>query len=369
MLPSPLLLPARTIAGEGALARLPAEAEALGLGRQGLIVHGRALTERGRLEALTAAFPEGNRPGLWRHAGGEPTLAEVERLRAALRRVRPDWVAAVGGGSVLDLAKAATGLLAAPAAVADYQAGAPIPAAATPLIAVPTTAGTGSEATVVAVLTDTGRNRKQSIRHPSFMPRLVLLDPTLLHDCPRPVVAAAGMDALTQSYESYVSRHATPFTRALSELALQTIATALPALYDGDRAAAGPLLQGSYLAGLALSHARLGVVHGLAHPLGARWHAPHGLVCACCLPAALRFNAAATAAARRRLRTLLGCDLEELVAHLMDHFKLVSPFKGQPLRDSEAMLRETLASGSTAANPRSVSAADALALLREIFAS
>lgn len=368
MLPSLLLLPARTLAGDGALARLPQEAGAFG--RRGMIVHGRALAAGGRLEALLAGFPADGAPGLWRHTGGEPTLEQVEALRAELRRLRPDWVAAVGGGSVVDLAKAAAGLRDAPAAAADYQAGAPIPPAVTPFIAVPTTAGTGSEATVVAVLTDTRANLKRSIRHPSFMPRLVLLDPTLLHDCPRPVLAASGMDALTQAYESYVSRHATPFTRALSELALQAIATSLPAMYDGDRAAAGPLLQGSYLAGLALSHARLGIVHGLAHPLGARWHAPHGLVCACCLPAALRYNAAATGAARRRLRLLLGRDLEELVAELMAHCALVSPFKGQPLRDCEGILREALApAGSAAANPRHVTEEDAMALLREIFAA
>jgi alcohol dehydrogenase class IV len=153
-------------------------------------------------------------------------------------------------------------------------------------------------------------------------------------------------------------------------MALQAIATTLPAMYDGDRAAAGPLLQGSYLAGLALSHARLGIVHGLAHPLGARWHAPHGLVCACCLPAALRFNATATAAARQRLTLLLGRDIEDLVAELMAHFELVSPFKGQPLRDCDGILRETIGSaGSTAANPRNVTAEDAMALLREIFAT
>lgn len=367
MLPSPLLLPGRTLAGDGALLRLPEETG--GFGARGVIVHGRALLAADGLAKLQAAFPAGAVPRAWRHTGGEPTLDDVERLRAELRRERPDWVAAVGGGSVLDLAKAAAGLLDAPAPVADYQAGTPVPPATLPLLAVPTTAGTGSEATVVAVLTDSRRDLKQSIRHPTFMPRVVILDPLLLHDCPRPTIAAAGLDALTQAYESHVSRHATPFTRALSALALRSIVRALPAFHDGDRAAAREMLEGSYLAGVALSHARLGVVHGLAHPLGARWRAAHGLVCACCLPAVLRFNAPAVAADHAWLRELCGGDFADFVAGLLERFRLRSPFRGQPLRDREAIVRETLRSGSTAANPRPVGEADVAALLEEIFAA
>ena len=153
--------------------------------------------------------------------------------------------------------------------------------------AAPTTAGTGSEATVVAVLTDPEQTLKQSIRHPSYMPKLVLLDPDLLAGCPPATVAAAGLDAFVQAFESYTSRHATPFTRALSELALAHLSRALLPLYQGDAGAAADMLEASYLAGIALSHARLGVIHGLAHPLGVRFHAAHGLVCARCLPAAL----------------------------------------------------------------------------------
>ncbi|MDD5705638.1 MAG: iron-containing alcohol dehydrogenase [Kiritimatiellae bacterium] len=365
MLPNPLLLPARTLTGEGCLLRLPEAVREFG--QRGVIVHGRALLGGGRLAQLLAAFPSGAQIRAYRHAGGEPTLDEVESLRGELRRDRPDWVAAVGGGSVLDLAKAAAGLADAPATAADYQSGTPIPTATLPFVAVPTTAGTGSEATVVAVLTDSRRNLKQSIRHPSFMPRVVILDPLLLHDCPRATLAAAGLDALTQAYESLVSRYATPFTRALSELALKGIVESLPPMFDGDRAAAPRLLESSYLAGLALSHARLGVVHGLAHPLGARWHAAHGLVCACCLPAALRFNAAATAGDMARLKQLIGQDFAELIETWLRKFGLTSPFKGTPLRETADIVRETLASGSTAANPRPVTGDDVIALLREIF--
>ena len=365
LLPPQLLLPSRTLAGAGTITKLGVEARTFG--SRGLLVHGRALAAAGRLERLRAALPDGMTLLTHVHAGGEPTLDEVEAVRARLLANPVDWVAAVGGGSVIDLAKAAAGLCGAPQPVAAYQAGAAIPPARLPLLAAPTTAGTGSEATVVAVLTDAARVLKQSIRHPSFMPRLVILDPELLQGCPPAVVAASGMDAFVQAFESYTSRSATPFTRALSELALVRIAHALPAVYGGDWSCAADLLEGSYVAGLALSHARLGVVHGLAHPLGGRWHVPHGLACAACFPAALKFNRPVIAADLAHLRASLGCDVETWLETNMARMQLVSPFRGQPLREHDAIVAETLASGSTAANPRPVTADDVQGLLEEIF--
>ncbi len=365
MIPSSLLLPARTIAGTGSIAKLAAEAAVFG--SDGVLVHGRSLEASGTLRAVVDAAPRGVRIVPYAHGGGEPTLDDVDRLRAFLRDRPCDWVAAVGGGSVIDLAKAAAGLRDAPEPTAAYQAGAPIPPAVLPFVAAPTTAGTGSEATVVAVLTDPARALKQSIRHPSFLPRLVVLDAGLLRSCPPRTIAASGLDAFVQALESHVSRHATPFTRALSELALAAIDRTLLPVYHGDFSGAADLLEGSYLAGIALSHARLGVVHGLAHPLGSRWHAAHGLTCAVCLPAALAFNRPVIGVALAGLRDRLGVDVEARVAEWMAAMRLVSPFAGEPVRDREAIIRETLASGSTAANPRPVAAADVDALLQAIF--
>ncbi|MEI8243739.1 MAG: iron-containing alcohol dehydrogenase [bacterium] len=365
LLPSQLLLPGRTLAADSAILQLGTEAQVFGT--CGMLVHGRSLAASGKLAAILSAAPAGMAITCHAHPGGEPTTDEVETLRAHLRAPRFDWVAAVGGGSVIDLAKAAAGLRDAPERVCAYQAGNPIPPATLPLIAAPTTAGTGTEATVVSVLTDASCSLKQSIRHPSFMPRLVILDPTLLRSCPPATLAAAGMDAFVQAFESYTSRFATPLTRVLSELALVRIAGALPAVHDGDWSRASDLLQGSYLAGVALSHARLGVVHGLAHPLGARWHAAHGVVCAACFPAALRFNRPAIQNDLSRLRVLLGCDVEELVAGWMTQMHLASPFPGTRITDGEAIVREVLASGSTNANPRPVTAEHVKTLLADLF--
>lgn len=367
MLPETLLLPAETHAVDGGIHDLPRVVAPFG--RRGVIVHGSALASGERLEALLQACREEglSPPVTVRHKGGEPTLDDVERLRSDLRRERPQWVAAIGGGSVMDLAKAATGLLNAPLAISAYFEGASIPAATVPLIAAPTTAGTGSEATIVAVLTDPASRRKRSIRHPSFMPRQVILDPQLMEGCPRSVLAAAGMDALTQAYESYVSRGATDFTRALSETALVAIVRSLPLLYHGTQAAAASMLQGSFVAGLALSHARLGLVHGLAHPLGARWNVPHGQVCAICLPHVLRYNAGTAAKAHEVLKARLGRPLEEIVLDFNRNFRLRNPFSGTLLKEVETIVDETLRSGSTAANPRLVKDSDVMTILLRLF--
>jgi alcohol dehydrogenase class IV len=366
LLPSQLLLPQRTVAQAGAAQRLAREAA--GFGARGLLVHGRSLQRSGQLNAILTEAPTGVTVRAWCHAeGGEPTVGAVEALRGELRANRPDWVAAVGGGSVIDLAKAAAGLADASEPAAYYQTdNAALPPATLPLIAAPTTAGTGSEATVVAVLTDPARTLKQSIRHPSYMPRLVILDPGLLKGCPPATVAAAGLDAFVQAFESYTSRHATPFTRALSELALTRIARALLPLYRGDGEAAAEMLEASYLAGVALSHARLGVIHGLAHPLGARFGVAHGLVCACCLPACLAFNREAVAADLDALEKRHGLNVEAQVETWLAAMGLENPFSGRRVADLDAFTRETLASGSTAANPRPVTAEDVAALLSAI---
>lgn len=365
LLPDTLLLPGRTFCGDGALLKL-AEAVAA-FGSTGVIVHGRAFSGPLRDETL-ARFPPSARVSTYRYAGDEPTLEAVEALRSALRERSPDWVAAIGGGSVLDAAKAAAGLLHAPAPVRDYHRGAAIPPATTPLIAVPTTAGTGSEATIVAVLTDAETTLKQSIRQAGFMPRTVILDPRLLLSCPPATLAAAGMDAVTQAYESWVSRYATPFTRDLSARSLRALVRALPAMAGGDTSAARDLLEGSYLAGLALSHARLGLVHGLAHPLGIRARAPHGVVCACCLPLAIRFNASAAAGIHADIEAAIGTPLVDWVEQTLAALGIRSPFTGDPPPDRAAVIEETLRSGSTRANPREVTASDVDRLLVRLYA-
>lgn len=335
------LLPPRTacvgetLSGRGTLTQLPALA-AQNFGPRGFIVTGRHSTLEGH----------------WRRsATGEPTTDEVDALRTILADAKPDWVAAIGGGSVLDLAKAATGLCQLSQSTAYYQAHPEeLRPSSIPFLAAPTTAGTGSEATTVSVLTCTEKHLKASIRHPSWLARLVVLDADTLNGAPQEVIVHSGLDAYTQAYESLVSRYATPYTQQLSRLGLATIRRTLPQVAKGDYAPAQQLLEASYLVGVAFAQSHLGVVHGLAHPLGARYHIPHGACCAACLPAAVAFN-----------------QIYKLDLSLLDEVGFRNPFCGKTLSEREQIVAETLASGSTRANPRTVSAADAAALLETIF--
>ena len=367
VLPRNLTLPARTRIGGGVRRELLSECEVFG--RHGLIVHGSAFEQSGLRAELPDRRGDGLSVALWKHPTGEPTLGQLQDLLAKARHVCADWVAGVGGGSVLDLAKACAGLLHATESPRAYHDGAPLPLSRTPFIAAPTTAGTGSEATTVSVLTNEQTGVKKSIRHASHMAQCVLLDHELLWNCPPPVIASSGMDALTQAVESFVSTGASWITDALALKALELIAGSLEDVYGGERGTATEaLLLGSYLAGVALSNARLGLVHGLAHPLGARAHLPHGLVCAVCLPHVLRFNREAMGEKYARLSTATGADLLHEVERLLGRLGIASPFAGKPFADPGEIVQETLASGSTKANPRAATAEDVMRILTTLTA-
>ena len=364
--PESIILPARTLTGAGMAGRLLPECALFG--QRGLIVHGRSLVQHGVLARILQTTPADCQVKSWEHAGGEPTLEDLDRLRMVARKHRADWVAGVGGGSVLDLAKACAGLFHAAQAPTVYHDGTPLETPGIPFIAVPTTAGTGSEATVNSVLTNTAAQVKKSIRDPMLMARLVLLDPDLLAHCPQSVIAHAGMDAFTQAVEAFTSRYATWMSDSLALQAVALIAANLEAVYrDGVSEQRMGLLTGSYLGGLGFSMGRLGVVHGLAHPLGLRYHAPHGLVCGICLPYAIELNHEAMGAKYDRLSQAVGADLLDWTRRTLDHLEMTSPFKGKALVEKEIIIKKTLPSWSTQANPKPITAADVEWLLRRIF--
>jgi alcohol dehydrogenase class IV len=285
------------------------------------------------------------------------------------RDFRAQFVIALGGGSVLDLGKACAGLLGTMAALEDIHDGrAPIKTNGIPWCGVPTTAGTGSEATQVSVLTSGRSGVKKGLRAPHMQASLVVLDPGLLAGSPKHVMAHAGLDALTQAVESFVSRGATRLTEELALLGLQLVSSNLKEVTrDPGSSMAEPLLMGSFLTGVAFSSSRLGVVHGLAHPLGSRYHLPHGLVCGVCLPAAIRFNRQSMGEKYEIMSEACGADLQEMSEGLLQTLEVSNPFAGQPIADREAMIEEVLSSGSTRHNPRTVTARDAEELLEEVF--
>ena len=231
---------------------------------------------------------------------GEPSPQLVDAVARQYRGQGIDVVVGIGGGSVLDAAKAMAGLLRIENSVMDFLEGVgpelPYPGPSVPFIAVPTTAGTGSEATKNAVLSQPGAGGfKKSFRHDSLVARTALLDPELLATCPPPLIAADGMDALTQLLESYVSTKANPFTDAL---ALSGIAAARDSLLpwyhgQGDIAAhRRGMAYAALLSGITLAQVGLGSVHGLAAPLGAFFPMPHGVVCGTLVAACTETNLA-----------------------------------------------------------------------------
>jgi alcohol dehydrogenase class IV len=305
----------------------------------------------------------------WEHPGGEPSLEHLQALLDSARDFKAQFVIALGGGSVLDLGKACAGLLGTMAALEDIHDGhAPINTNGIPWCGVPTTAGTGSEATQVSVLTNGRSGVKKGLRAPHMQASLVVLDPGMLAGSPKHVIAHAGLDALTQAVESFVSRGATRLTEELALLGLELVSSNLKEVTrDPGSSMAEPLLMGSFLTGVAFSSSRLGVVHGLAHPLGSRYHLPHGLVCGVCLPAAIRFNRQSMGEKYELMSEACGADLQEVVASLLQTLEMANPFAGQPIVDREAMIDEVLSSGSTRHNPRAVTRRDVEELLKEVF--
>lgn len=299
MTPFAIASPPRILFGRGEADRAPALLA--GFGRRGIVVHGANPARAGWLiSALDADV-------LALACAAEPTLADLEAALPAARAHAPDWVAAIGGGAVLDMGKALAALIPSPGPAMDHLevVGRSLPLAADPLpfIALPTTAGTGAEATRNAVIGLPELGRKVSLRDDRMIARLAIVDPALTDGCPRGVTLASGLDALVQVIEPYVSCKATPYTDALTLPVIAPGFAALRRLMEGDDLAARDQLAWTSLCGgLALSNAGLGAVHGFAGVIGGMTGAAHGAICGALLGPVLRANrAAATGEARDRL--------------------------------------------------------------------
>ena len=294
--PFQLLLPGRILFGRGEAAKTAGLAA--GFGPRVLLVHGRDAARAAWLRA------DLDRAGCKVHAltcGQEPDLPMLEAALAEARVFAPDVVIGLGGGSVLDLAKALAGLIPATGAVLDHLEGVgrglPLTQSPLPFIAVPTTSGTGAEATKNAVIDVPAQRRKVSLRDDRMMARLAIVDPALTDGCPRGVTLASGLDALTQVIEPYVCNRANPASDALARAAIPMALAALPVLMQGEDAAARDTMAWVSLSGgIALANAGLGAVHGLAGVIGSVTGAAHGAICGTLLPFVIAANRAAVPA-------------------------------------------------------------------------
>jgi alcohol dehydrogenase len=280
--------------GEGLFQRLGE----IATGQRIMLVTSAGFTRRG----LTARVSDllGDRLiGVLDQVESNPGLVELDAEVVVLRAQRPDQLIAIGGGSVLDTAKVLTAIIGAPDGwtLACYFAGEkplrdwPRPS----LVAIPTTAGTGSEVTPFATVWDKVASKKLSLAGPALLPTLALLDPELTLDLPEDVSVSTGLDAISQAIESIWSRKSNAVTEAW---ALQALRLALPTLArivadPRDIKARRAMMEASLLAGLAISHTRTALAHSMSYPLTAHHGLPHGLACSFTLPAILEFNASA----------------------------------------------------------------------------
>lgn len=271
------------------------------IGREAKILHGTAAfivasegdvgeSQAKRISDILTA--EGLKTQLFCEAVPNPTVTAVEKGLEAYRGGRSDIIVAVGGGSAIDTAKA-IGLLASNGGnIKDYEGVNKTRHAMPPLIAISTTAGTGSEVTQFAVITDERERSKFTIVDWHMTPNVSVNDPEMMVSMPPPLTAATGMDALTHAVEAYVSKNATPVTDAKAYKAVELAARGLrKAVLDGnDIDAREDMCYASFLAGTAFNNAGLGLVHAMAHPLGGMYNLPHGLCNALLLRHVVKFN-------------------------------------------------------------------------------
>ncbi|NPV08759.1 MAG: iron-containing alcohol dehydrogenase [Anaerolineae bacterium] len=371
-------LPVTVVTGDGCIAQLGAQVAPLGT--QALLVCGASARASGTLgRALDSLNQAGVAAEVFDRVRGEPTLQVVAEGIACARGRAADVLVGLGGGSAMDAAKAIAGLAPLAGSPREYLEGRPLDGDPLPWVAIPTTSGTGAEVTMNAVLIDPDSGTKKSIRGRSWFAQVALVDPTLTLSLPPSVTAYTGADALTQAIESFVSVGAMPVTDALCRDAIRLIGRSLlPAYRDGAQIAyRRDLHYGSLMAGMALANARLGAVHGMAHPLGCHHSLPHGLVCGLLLPYVMEWNLPVAAPRYAEVASLLGLDTAgqseaQAARAAVDWVRELLTQLGIPgrLRDAgvtridlEEVARQSMSS-SMEHNPRRMTEEDVVNLLR-----
>lgn len=371
-----VFLPTDVRIGVGSRHQLPEILRAGGY-RKALLLSDAGVLAAGLLEDVRANLPIAH--ALLTDIEPEPTAETIARLRPAAAEAAPDVLVAVGGGSVIDVAKVLALLLTNEGTLSEYQWGTrPVAQPPLPLVALPTTAGTGAEVSRAAVLAD--RGQKQGVARDELFPRYALVDPELTRTLPPHLTAWTAADALAHALEALVARQANPVSEVLAVEAACTIITHLRRAYrDGqDMEARLKLSQAATMAGMAMAMAGLGVIHAIASPLGARFPIHHGLSNALLLPFALRFNAPVVAPAYARLARRLGLEGEDaelaeglrtLVEDLLRDVGVVfslTPFGVRPA-DTAAIAEAAASNWMARSNPRPVAPEDVREMLHALL--
>ena len=281
--------------GKGSLAKLPEIAKKLG-GSHAFIISGPHLEKMGLVEKAADYLKTMDiKVDAFTEIEANPSVTTVEKATEKFKESGADFIVAFGGGSPMDVAKAVGVVAKYGGSITEYEGAHKVPGPIIPLIAIPTTAGTGSEVTAFSVITDHSRDYKLTVFSYELLPAYAILDAELITTAPASVAAACGIDAFIHAEEAYISTADSPFSDAMAEKAMALIGKNIRRFVAnrGDMEAAEAMMVGSLFAGIAFSFARLGNVHAMSHPVSAFFDVPHGVANAVLLPVVAEYNALA----------------------------------------------------------------------------
>ncbi|MGN1148271.1 MAG: iron-containing alcohol dehydrogenase [Lachnospiraceae bacterium] len=375
-------VPQNIVVGKGSIGKLPELAKELG-GTHAFIVSDPFLNQIGLVKKCADNLVlSGMKCDAFTETEGNPSVETVNKATDAFLASGADFIVALGGGSPMDVAKAVGVLAKYGGSITEYEGGGKVPGDIIPLIAIPTTAGTGSEVTAFSVITDHSRNYKLTVFSYKLIPSYAILDAELITTAPASVAAACGIDALIHALEAYISTAASPFTDAMAEKAMELIGGNIRRYVAnrGDVEAAEAMQVGALFAGIAFSWARLGNVHAMSHPVSAYFNVPHGVANAILLPTIVEYNALADKGKYFNIYNyvaelpvtrdafvpdMLAAKLRELNASLGIPASLSAV--GVQEDKFDAMADDAMKSGNVAVNPRATTKKDILALYRKAF--
>ena len=367
-------LPTKVVTGLGCFSRVAKVVQ--DYGERTLLVCGQgSLRRSGTLDQTVSDLRRaGIGTTVYDAVDGEPTLGMVQAAVDLARQEEVDVVIGIGGGSAMDVGKAAAALSTQEGRVQEYHQGRSLRGRGLPYVSIPTTAGTGSEVTNNAVLTDLERGVKKSIRGERLFPAAALVDPRLTVSLPPGITARSGADALCQAIESFVAIGAQPPSDGLAGEAIRLIGRSLVRAYEqgSDVEARSDMLYGSLLAGMAMTNTRLGGAHGVASPLGLGYHIPHGIVCGLLLPHVMEYSLEHGLAKYASVARLLGVEVQGLsareaaqetvivVRRMMDRIGIPSHLRGFGVKreDLEGIIDQAVPSANLKNNPRPLGAED-----------
>jgi alcohol dehydrogenase len=341
------------------------------------------ITDRGIIDSGIADKVFNAFPGIqvFDEVEQNPKHSTVDKAGEIVRKLKPDMIIGLGGGSALDAAKAVALLATNPGSIEEYEGKGKYKSPPLPVLAIPTTCGTASEVTWVSVVTHTERMFKMSIKGPLMFPAVALVDPDLLVTLPSPLIASTGMDALTHAIEAYTVKPATFMTDIFARESLKLIFQSLERAYrdiKNDKEAREKIMKGSMIAGMAFGNSDVGAVHCIAEAVGSLYDTPHGVANSVFLPYVMEFNLPAAKSRYAEIARIAGIQEEEneaaaqkLIQKIKDLSRSLSIPSFRDLgieKDKFAEIAEkSFQNNSNSSNPREAGVADYMGILEKAY--